>query len=182
MKPNFSIKAATLRSPDRPRAGGPSPATLGRMMTKIFWNTVLAIALACIGWGLWILPSPINDWYRYGYIVSGAVCLLAYAAMYFERRRIAATFIFLGSIIYLIFPGRTFAKLIVTGDFDLLRSIINASYNAPTSLGYTTIQALNWRVDLLLFGLTFTIYFLSTILGLLFSQIVRFKLAPHRSA
>jgi hypothetical protein len=150
------------------------------MMTKNFWYIVLAVALACIAWGLWILPSPMNDWYRYGYMVSGAVCLLAYAAQYLGLKRIAAAFIFLGSIVYLVFPGRTFAQLIVTGDFGLLLSTINASYNVPTSLGYTTIQTLNWRVDLLLFGLTFTIYFFAIIIVLLFSQIIRLKHAQSR--
>lgn len=152
-------------------------------MTKTFWYTVLVVGLACITWGLWILPSPMNDWYRYGYMASGAVCLLAYAAQYFELKRIAATFIFLDSIVYLTFPARTFARLIVTGDFGLLRSTVNAGYNVPTSLGYTTLQALNWRVDLLLFGLTFTIYFFVIILILLFSQIARLQhTKSHRSA
>lgn len=153
------------------------------MMAKRLWYSVLAVSLTCIAWGLWISPSPMNDWYRYGYIVSGAVCLFAYAAKYVGHKRIAIALIFLGSITYLVFPGRTFAKLIVNADFDLLLGTINATYNVPTMFGYTTIQALSWRVDLLLFGLTFTIYFFAIILVLLISPIARFKHAQsHRSA
>lgn len=144
-------------------------------MTRPIWYSVLAVAIACVAWGFWISPSPMNNWYRYGYIFSGAVSLLAYAYEYFGRKRIAAILIFFGSISFLLFPGRTFAKLIISGDIDLLISTISTTYNVPTLLGYTTIQALTWRIDLLLFSLSFAVYHFVIVLVLLLSMIVKFK-------
>ena len=153
-------------------------------MTKTLWNSVLVVSLACVAWGFWLSSSPMNDWYRYGFIFSGTVCLIAFAFEFAGFKRIAAILLFLGSIAFLVFPSTPFAGLFITGNIDGLIFTIRASYNGPTRLGLTTIQALIWRVDLLLFSLSFTIYYYVIIIVLLLSPIVvRVKHAmSHRTA
>jgi hypothetical protein len=144
-------------------------------MTKVLWNSVLTVAIACILWGLWLAPSPDNDYYRYGYFFSGSLCLFSFALVRFKHTRTATVLLFLGSIAYLVVPGRTFAHLLVSGNWGALTDTISASYRVPNIMGLTTIQAVSWRIDLLLFSFSFTLFYLLVIIALLLSAIVRFR-------
>ena len=143
-------------------------------MPQTIWKSVLGVSAACILWALLLDPSPEDESFRYGYFISGAACLLAFVFERFKQSRLATFLLFLGSIAYLLLPGKTTAWLLISGKWDLLASTISATYNAPVIMNFTTIQALSWRTDLLLFVVTFTLYFFVILLTLVYAAVAKY--------
>ena len=135
---------------------------------------MLAVSTACIFWALLLDPSPESETFRYGYFFSGAVCLLAFAFEQFKRTRGATFLLFLGSIAYLLLPGRTTAWLLISAKLDLLASTIATTYNVPDVMSFTALEAIIWRTDLLVFVVLFTIYFFVILFVLVYAAVAKF--------
>jgi hypothetical protein len=130
------------------------------MIRQKLWNSVAIVSIACIIWALLLNTSPVNDFYRYGYGTSGALCLMAFVANCTRRSVLANSLLVAGSIVYLIVPAKTFVRLLFSGEWMLLFQTFAAAFRAPNTQSYSDVQAATWFVDILIFQLVFAVYFI----------------------
>lgn len=139
-------------------------------MPRTLWNSVAVVSSACILWALFIAPSPANDYYRYGYGTAGALCLLAFLATRANLRTVGRLLLVLGSFAYLAIPARTFVRLLLSGEGALLIQTVSAAFQVPKIHGYSGAQTASWLVDLLIFQVIFSVYFLLILSVVLFAS------------
>lgn len=129
-------------------------------MPRTLWNSVAVVSLACILWSFFIASSQANDYYRYGYGAAGALCLLAFLVTLANLRTVGQFLLVLGSIAYLAIPARTVVRLLLSGEGALLVQTVSAAFQMPKIQGYSGAQTASWLVDLIIFQVMFSIYFL----------------------
>jgi len=139
-------------------------------MPRTLWNSVAVVSCACILWALFIVPSPANDYYRYGYGAAGALSLLAFLATRTNLRTVGRLLLVLGSFAYLAIPARTFARLLLSGEGALLIQTVSAAFQVAKIHGYSGTQTASWLVDLLIFQVIFSVYFLLILCVVLFAS------------